>query len=411
MTSSSLNSQGGDIELNGMNDPVILKDTTFESMGGDITINGDSGIYLGTTGPPFLSSPSDQSLLQSKGGDITLNGTGGDIVLLNNSVLESRPVTGNGGNITVNSTGNIDLEGGTLNASGLNGGDITLTAEQDIITNQIETTGSSNQAGNITLTSNNGTIDTTNGVLSAAGAVNGGDIRLQAPGNIDTGQIATFNPGFTGDGGNIEVESTAGTIDTSAGVLITAAYGEGGDVLLTAAHDIHAGDINAISTNGVDGGAITVNLGGQITTQGTLIETENNNITLGGSVMLNNDLALLTDGTGRIEIDGTVDGNYDLTLTSGSGNIAVNGAIGGNAPLNYFTANNFLFDPNNNGIEVNAVEGITTADLNSTEGIRLNSSNGTITTGMLDTSNVGVAGDVTLNALGNITVDGIKARK
>jgi filamentous hemagglutinin family protein len=196
---------------------------------------------------------------------------------------------GTGGNIRLLAgLGGIDTRGGILTAgsgSG-NGGDIILTATGNIITDAIRSfvsLGATGNGGDIILTSRNGAIDTRGGELSSTTSRgNAGNVTLDAFSNIITGTIKSFvaDTGQTGlgNGGNLTLRSTTGSIDTSRGTLFSSTdSGNGGTVNLTAFGNISTAGIQSlVGFRGV-GFAGNINLisqGGAIDTTGITIDDQ-----------------------------------------------------------------------------------------------------------------------------------------
>ncbi|MGQ4645929.1 CHAT domain-containing protein [Lyngbya aestuarii] len=137
-------------------------------------------------------------------------------------------------------SGAINTTGFTLTGTGLS--TITLQANQDITTGNIITPG-----GEINLTSNAGNINTTGGTLDNSSTTTGGGlsniaaINLQANQDITTGDIIT--PGskiiLTSNG---SINTTGGTLDTSS-TTATGDLSETARVTLEANQDITTGDI------------------------------------------------------------------------------------------------------------------------------------------------------------------------
>ncbi|MEQ8463454.1 CHAT domain-containing protein [Coleofasciculus sp. E1-EBD-02] len=324
------------------------------------------------------------------------------------------------GSITVNSgidSSSIDTE---------SGGNITLSAGGDIITSDISSNAKLD-GGSIQLISG-ATINTTAGIINAAGGDNGGDITLFAPSNISTGEITTFISGFSGNSGNITITSENANIDTSQGALITAsAFGTGGNISLDAANNITAAQVDAFSFSST-GGEIQLTAENTITTKGD-IETNENFITFDGAVNLADDIAVTISGTGDISFQDTVNGTQNLTLKTENGIIQFSDIVGNSTPLNSLTVQGNITD-NPQGIDITTVNNIITDNLTSPESIALTSTNGhikteTITspagisltsnsgqieTDILDSSNLNDGGDITLNARGNIQVSQINAQ-
>ncbi|MEW6494955.1 MAG: CHAT domain-containing protein [Cyanobacteriota bacterium] len=368
--------------------------------GGDITLNAGGNIeHLGITA----------TANNGNGGNITLNAST-DIIETNSAAIRSNATNGNGGNITLNSSSGVISVAGALNSNSStgNGGAIALWAAGNISTTDINTSAYL-QAGNITLNSINGVIDTTNGILNAAGGRTGGNIILSAQGNINTGNITSFLSGFSGDSGNLSISSSSGNINTSAGALITAsALGTGGNITLNAAGSLTTAQINAFSFSST-GGRIDLSASNNITTSGD-IETNANSITFNAPVTLAENVSFNAFDAGKITFNNTVDGNHNLILNTGNGTVQFNNVVGGLTPLNNLTVSGNITTINSAGINITTVNNIATGNITSTGGIAITSSSKHITTGILDSSAFGNGGNVILNARGNIEVSQINAQ-
>ena len=187
---------------------------------GDITV--DAPVNWGNNNSLTLQADNNITVNEpitnySGNGALTLNA--GNAISVNSDL---RTV---GGNISLTSTKDINIAAydGNLNAqtSFGNGGSITLsTSGGNITTGNLNSFSDGGTGGNINLsTGRTGAIDTTAGILSSySQAGSGGSITLStAGGKITTGVLNSYS-NADGDGGNINL-STAGTgaIDTTAG--------------------------------------------------------------------------------------------------------------------------------------------------------------------------------------------------
>jgi filamentous hemagglutinin family protein len=318
-SSSSGSALGGAIALSAA-DNITTGNLTFGSStgkgGGALTVNtpkivnltgsispGGSGILIGNTTAPsnlFLSSN-----INTSGGNFSLalkspfnlsnsvSTAGGKFeVSTSEAITISNTVNTNGGNITLNGS-TIDLSKGFLNSSNSsgNGGAIALSAAGNLITGEINSSSSGNGTGGaikltstnsnintgtlnsssvsgsggaIALTSKKGTITTSN--LNSSGAINGGNILVEAKNSITTRQINSS--GKTGKGGNVTLDplgdiqvgsinaqggTTGGNVDISTNRFFRATD------TFTAANNLNA----SISTiGGTSSGNITIRHGG-----------------------------------------------------------------------------------------------------------------------------------------------------
>jgi len=238
--------------------------------GGDIEIISSGGsISTGTISTDGTNT--------SDAGDITLEAAG-DISVKN---LSASTEFGNGGNISLTSGGKIDLTSqGSVDSSGDNQeGNITFVADGDI---ELVNIG----GGDISITSTGGNITMLASTLCGSVSfcdISGGNITLEATGNITTAGIAA--------NGNINLKA-GGTIDTSTffslggfsdGGLLDASStsGTGGTITLEAGSNIIAGDLDA--SGSPDGGNITligneINLTGGVDGIVSVVSTGNLNI-------------------------------------------------------------------------------------------------------------------------------------
>ncbi|HAG84170.1 MAG TPA: hypothetical protein DCL61_24195, partial [Cyanobacteria bacterium UBA12227] len=336
LNSSSTNGNGGAVSLTAQGDIFtdnILSNSTSGD-GGKITLTSTMG-SIDTAGTLNSSSTNGNG----NGGAVSLTAQG-DIFT---DDISSNSTSGDGGKITLTSTmGSINTAAGTLNSSSTNrnGGAIMLEAPNGITTDKLNSNGSLN-GGNIDLNSDKGAIETIGGTISAAGGENGGNITLEARANVTTGRVTTFLIGFNGNSGDISITSTEGDIDTRAGALITAAgNGTGGDITLNAMNgSITTSRINALS-QARQGGEIELTAGNNDTnniTVGGKIETNENSINFDGSIILGGDVSLTRAGTGKnnsISFDGSVLLSGDVSVfIEGNGDIIFDSTINGNHKL------------------------------------------------------------------------------
>ncbi|WP_199246370.1 filamentous hemagglutinin N-terminal domain-containing protein [[Phormidium] sp. ETS-05] len=222
--------------------------------------------------------------------------------------------------IITSTTGSINTTGGSLesNATTGTGGNISLQADLDITTAKIDSHSANDDSGEIKIISNRGAINTTGGELhSHSDYGSAGDVTLKAAGNITTGHIwadGDYSQGnSSANGGDITLESTGGTIDTTAGRLTSFADGNAGNVKFTAAGNIRAGNIESYAFSNGIGGQITLQADGNITTRE--ISSYSNN---GNSGQIN-----ITSTRGTID---TTAGRLSSFASSGTaGNVTLTG--------------------------------------------------------------------------------------
>ncbi|AFZ19717.1 CHAT domain-containing protein [Allocoleopsis franciscana] len=301
-------------------------------------------------------------------GNINITATNGDV----NAVslrADSEPPTGssgNGGNITVNASGLINITGTieadsqtsrNSTASPGNGGNVILNAGKGIAADVIDTRSQTNgfglrtgNAGNISLTTTEGDIttnllflpalvDNLNGIGDAG---NAGNLTINAPqGNI------RVNTPFEG----IVSQALGGAISGNAGNAGAIALNAGGDISISGAVGINASSQANQGSSG-NGANVTLNAGsGNISFSGSTINTSSRSqsggsINLTGNVTLNQPTVTLNStgpaSNGNItfngSLDGTTTGAQNLIVNSGNGTITFNG-IGQRVPLGNLTLN------------------------------------------------------------------------
>ncbi|MGL6283905.1 MAG: beta strand repeat-containing protein, partial [Microcoleaceae cyanobacterium] len=274
------------------------------------------------------------------------------------------------GNISVNSSGKIDITGQILATSAnLAGGNVTLKAVRNIDTSGAIFTNSENNSGaggNVLIESTAGIVNLqqieTNGITAGNISLKGREINLLGGNNSVTGKggeitILTANPdqnillGGDADTGanilnltNIDLRTfqngweqiTIGSLDSTGNITVNSAGVSFADPirLKTSTGNIV---VNGILT-GTDNAEITldgnVNLNNNIT-------TNNQNLTITGNVLLGSRPIQINtgDATGAIAIEGSINGKRNLTLNSGTGNITVGGKIGNINSLGALTIN------------------------------------------------------------------------
>ncbi len=407
--------------------------------GGDISLKATNG---NITTDNLLSYSRSDSGNTGNGGAINLIATDGNIYtkILSSYSQSNSGIAGNGGAINLRAakgsifTDNlysVSYSNHTLKGNGGDGGAITFTALGKITTGGINSEAFGAAAGNggkITLTSNAGGIDTTRGTITSQirdnldETVNAGAIALTALNNITTGGINSEASG-TGDGGNINLRSIAGGIDTTRGTITAQiregsnGTGRGGEIVFTAKNNIQTAIVDASAEKGNGSNIQFTSSNGEIYTIRILSTNSRNGN--GGTISLK-------AANGSITTE-----NLDSSSDSRSGNAEIGGAIFLSA-LGSITTDNlysYSYSPlgsteNGGDISLKAANGsIITGDLYSTSdsrfgnagnggAINFETNNGNITIGNLlsfSYSPVGSGGDgaaITLTAYGNIVARG-----
>ncbi|MBD2084810.1 CHAT domain-containing protein [Coleofasciculus sp. FACHB-542] len=250
----------------------------------------------------------------------------GDDAVVNKATIESSLNGGTNVTITTGTTGiqegNITLLPGVNIGAGYSFGTVTLTLEA---------------ANNITL----------NGSITGTGF--GLNVVLQGQGGAGSrANNVTINAPINTGRGNFS--SLSNTFNSSATTITT----QGGNINIDATGNITTGILNASSTF-FNGGniALITSAGGKIAIGGDLNSSggaygSGNNITLSGDVLLSNNATFTTIGgtgygDGDIEIAGTVNGTgaggQNLTLNADTGNITFGNAVGNITPISNLSVN------------------------------------------------------------------------
>jgi len=378
-------SSDGDITITGpdtsgsipASDPDFTILTTTPSVilrAGLSAVSSSNVPTLGFTSPGGLSSPRNITVREIRttalnGGSVILSAVG-DINTFDIYTGEESPTNNSGGEINISSSGGSILSG-TVSSRGTsagNGGNITLNAAGNVSVKMLDAGSDVGNGGNITVASG-GYIDIINlSALSSGtnGSGKSGDITFTAGGDIKiTGAEAGAG---NSTAGNISLTSTGGAVNTIASggcrggvsfcaIDASASGGAAGNITINAAGDITTAAIFSKGTS--SGGAIT------LTSSGGKIDTS----------------TVIT--IGNISMSGT-----DSSATSGNG-----GAIAFSAFGDIIAAT----------LAADSVSG-------NAGKITLTSTTGGINTQNLDSATTfGNAGSVTLNARNDVVVRSIGA--
>ncbi|MBD2461335.1 CHAT domain-containing protein [Oscillatoria sp. FACHB-1407] len=443
----------GDLTLQAR-DTVRLRDSQLVPLsvqsGGNLLIQGDRSIdilALNHPGTPFQSAG---NLTLRSDGAVSADShfaSGGQFSILNlsnqpgNFISLYDPIISSTGDVTFGNYTGVALKIETLGS--ITGGNITITGPDTMLTgsdpdipiltsnralilraglsslvnspNVPQTIGGTTFTPNAT-TSNLSSI-TIGNVTTSASTSSGGPLILNAPGNITVGNIdsragsgsgATFSvsyenrtlrtsrsggtTGGTGDGGSISITSQSGSITVgSLSSFATTSVGNGGNIQVSAAQNITLGTVNATATGQGNGGSVRLrSSSGSITTGDvlTLVPFGSGN---GGSVVVN---AATTVQTGDISTFAE-SGDAGSVRVLASSDITT-GNISGNTSSTSF--------PNSSIAETgNAGDG---------GDIFIRSTSGSVTTDVLITESSGsdsdgIAGDISVSASSNISIDSI----
>ncbi|MEW6494458.1 MAG: glycosyltransferase, partial [Cyanobacteriota bacterium] len=240
LTADEIDFAGGANSVTGTSNLVLQPFTPTQN----IAIAGDEDSGTGT----LDITTTDIAALQNGFSSITIGGANSSgTITIDNPVTFNDPVTIQApeGAGSISATGAI---------TGLDNASITLRANQNI------TTGNITANPGITIISNNGAIDTSNGILDSSSTSNpGGAIALSALGDITTNNITSHSD--TNAGGDITLNSQTGVV--SSGNLDASGNTRGGNITVIAKNQITAGQINSSATTG-DGGNVLLDPIGDI---------------------------------------------------------------------------------------------------------------------------------------------------
>ncbi|NEO53856.1 MAG: CHAT domain-containing protein [Okeania sp. SIO3B5] len=366
-------------------------------------LTGEQGIFINSISNLTIGGVSEETGISTrKGGEIKLDIDGNFIANeeISTSVPDRQP-----GTITISSTGNIDTTQTTLqsNSESTTGGDISLTADGNIQTGDINASTMGNDGGgNITINSG-GEVDTTEGrIFSASFDGDGGNVTITSQGDLTTGYIDSRSGG-SGNGGDITLESTGGNIDTSNEELASfSVRGNGGDVTITSNGDIKTGDIFSSAGEPLDAEGDLADSSPFQTDNTDSNQTQSANGS-GGDIALTAE-GIIDTSTGTIESFSRLGDGGNVSITS-KGDITTGEIIStaGDPEAGVANNNNNNNTPPNGPMEINS---------GSSGNITIESTEGVITaTGEIGTfGDAGDAGDVTINAFGDIKTESIESR-
>ncbi len=436
VVNNTINTEGGDFNL------FLSSNETIEvglfTAGGNVTVDSLDSLNL-------------NSVVDTDGGNITINAANISSSNLVDTPLDSSNFTGDGGDVTVATEGDINLgnidafagvEGGEGGETFGNGGNIAIESTQGNITlgslDSSPSFGSSGDGGNVSINALQGDVNINQVVTGEFGGVSGssgnmGDIDISAFGEVETSFLSTYSAGF-GQGGDVTLESensnvsvsvidsgssdgdggavnvTAGNeiivdslIYTGSGSLanpsfsISTGAGTGGSINLNSNGSIAIAELNSSSREG-DGGAITLNSANNITLTDRVRSTsENGN---GGAIALQAGGfidATLADEQTIEDVDNEVNGLDDLeeyTISASAGGNAGNITLEAGEEITV----GFIAAAAENGtggdITLNSTEG----NINALYSLSEETAIGIIING----SELGDGGDVNISAFGDV---------
>ncbi|MEQ8462308.1 beta strand repeat-containing protein [Coleofasciculus sp. E1-EBD-02] len=395
---------------------LMNPDSTLTSLGGRIEIT--SGTFADTSQINTVNSTiSSADVLGNSGssGDITLFALGNVTTGIVNTgrTIGGDVVANNGGNITIKSEHGAIATTDFVTSDGINqGGSVFLEASGDLNVNQnVTSTSTEGIGGNITLRSENGAI-ATSAMLISDSRNQAGDISVDASENLDiNGNISSRGE----IGGNITLNSEKGAIATTAS-LVSEGINQAGDISVDAAGTLTTME-TIIANSQNQAGDISLNAIGDLSV--------NRNISsrgeIGGNISLRSEKGaiattapLVSEGSNQAG-DISVEASENLSVNQ---NISSRGEIGGNITLNsekgaIATTAALVSEGSNQAgdISVEASENLSVNGNIDSSGeiaggnITLKSENGAIaTTAALVSQGINQAGDISLDASGNISV-------
>ena len=192
LTANEINLLGGDDSVTGRGNLQLEPETATQ----DIVIAGEFNPQLDDPDTLELTTDDLAALANDFNNIIIGSANGSGAITLDGDVTFSDPITLR----SPVGSGSITSTGFTL--TGADNATFTLLANQNITTGNII-----NPGGEITITSNNGNIDSSAGTLDTSSENDGRAIALTAPGNITTGDINSSSEGC-GQGEAITLESS-----------------------------------------------------------------------------------------------------------------------------------------------------------------------------------------------------------
>ncbi|MGD1714570.1 beta strand repeat-containing protein, partial [Dapis sp. BLCC M172] len=330
---------------------------------------------------------------------------------VNTTTTQTEINSSNSGNITIESTEGAVTTTAEIDTAAVSGnaGSITVKAFGDIKTESIQSSTFAGEGGDITIESTGGSIDTTGaardaGIFSTSTRGNAGNVNVKSNGNLITGNIDSNSE--NGRGGSITLESTEGNIDTSLGELGSFSdTGDAGNVKIKSFSDLKTGKINSVTIAGTGGDITLESTGGSVdTTIGEIFSAATDGNAGNVAITSNNDLI-----TGAIDSNSTNGQGGNITLESTSGNVNTSGGF-----LSSFSQTENAGDVNIKSFGDLITGGIdSSSDGNGRGGnITLESIGGNINSSageLASSSRSGNAGTVSLTSDGNITTGNISS--
>ncbi|HEY9680012.1 MAG TPA: hypothetical protein V6C86_00290 [Oculatellaceae cyanobacterium] len=316
--------------------------------GGSISITTDSPVTLSSTGQLVA-----ESLGTGDGGTISVNSQG-PIVVNANSVLVTAGSVGNGGSITLNTTGtgadglvtvNGDLNANAGSVGTGTGGPIKITSAGISLANSSNVTsngGQSGAGGNITLSSTGTSpinlASSTFQALGGSSSGSGGNISIMGNGIMVSSPIDSSAQSPAAISGTVALTSTGGDISGSTATISANGNhtGQGLSISVTGSSgNVTIGALNANGNQSGDGagGWITVsNPDGFVTLTGIASAT-GSGMGLGGQFQATTNSAPFTSSSSGIVVDAgsnAAAGANSSLINIQANSMAINGPLSAN---------------------------------------------------------------------------------
>jgi filamentous hemagglutinin family protein len=222
---------GGNLRISGRD--IDVNNSTIAAaavLGGPILLNSSHNIHI-------ANSLINNSTAEGTGGDTSL--TAGNSIELTSTVITSRGIIANGGNILMNAP-TVTVSGGSIQATAnikpgsirISGDNIGLTNGASLTVDKLPDNPSGPDAGDIELTARHN-IDLSNGstIKANSPSSSGGNIVLLADNlvHLRDSQITTSVTSSTGNGGNIVIDPPAVVLQNSQ-ISANALQGHGGTI-------------------------------------------------------------------------------------------------------------------------------------------------------------------------------------
>ncbi len=396
----------GDISLTATTGNVIAVPNIFSS-----SIDGQSGKITITAGNSVSVGSLDSDSVNGIGGNVTIN-SGSDISVGNTFTNVTGVGSGAGGDISFSSTnGQIQIVGNTNTSTFGTGaaGTVNLQAKNaiDILNPVITVANGAAPSGDIIITSTDNQIITNQLNSSSFTSGDGGKITVNAFGNVNVTSDIFSTANSADNGGAITINSTNGLVDVTGIVNSAGLFNQAGDVTINAKGGVTlTGGLTAVGANG--GGDVSIKSNtNSITINNSSLNTSGDS-GAGGNVNLQAATSISVQ-FGIETISALQGGNIALNaagdINIGSGGLGLRsfGTLAGNAGAIQITSTG-----GNLSVDSSLAEGIIASAFDGTAGsININVANQVTVLGQITSGSTnGISKNTTINAGGNINVDG-----